>query len=879
MNPAAPLNRRAFLQRSATLAATSLLASRLSPLLHAGAPATGMRSAWDRSPDRIWPGAEYWANPHQDWRIAGGRAECLNAAPDRNLHLLTRQLANRAGTVDLRVTIGRVGGGPLAGAGSAGFRIGILGTLKDYPELHDYRNNLWSAPAAGFSAGFAADGTLFLGRRGGPAGTKVDLNREAVELRLAVAPKGGAYEASLSAHDPASGRQLAQATLAGISGDQLVGNIALECNFAEAGDGAANAKGRVRAKAKGKGAATPGSGPGLGSFWFADWQVSGSKLTGGDDQVFGPILWSQYTLSGGVMKLSAQMPPLGPNDSDTLRLQLRDGADWKTVREEKIHPEARVAAFRVEPWDDTRATPYRLAYTLRSRDGGNTEHYWTGTVRRDPVEQESLSVADVSCNIHAIFPNVPLVQSMAQLNPDLLAFVGDQFYESTAGYGVQRAPLDAAMLDYLRKWYFHGWTWRELMRDRPSISIPDDHDVYQGNLWGEGGEGQKTTQEAGGYNMSAAWVNVVHRTQTSHHPDPYDTQPAKRGTINYYGPMTYGRVSFAILADRQFKSGPEGKVPPTGDRGDHVKDPNWDPKTADVPGVDLLGSKQEQFIREWAADWRGADLKAVISQTIFTAMATTHGGNHEVLMVDYDTNGWAQSPRNRALREIRKAFAVHIAGDQHLPAVVHYGIDTHRDGPVAFAGPAVNVGYQRWWEPTKTGRNKTTGNPNLTGDFLDHLGSPLTVLAVKNGPPVPPKAALESVNAKTSGLGLVRLNKAKRSITFECWPYSADVTQPGTQMPTWPVTVTQLDNYARRPAAHLPTLQVSGAKSPVLLVYEEKTGDLVYGLRLLEPTFRPHVFALGRYRLKVGVPETGTWQTLPGIEAVAGNQTTLNVQL
>ena len=39
-----------------------------------------------------WLGEEYWANPLQDWRIAHGRIECTNAALDRNVHLLTRQL-------------------------------------------------------------------------------------------------------------------------------------------------------------------------------------------------------------------------------------------------------------------------------------------------------------------------------------------------------------------------------------------------------------------------------------------------------------------------------------------------------------------------------------------------------------------------------------------------------------------------------------------------------------------------------------------------------------------------------------------------------------------------------------------------------------------
>jgi hypothetical protein len=883
MNSPDFLNRRRFLTRSATLAAATLVASRLSPRLHAaGEPGAEFRSAWDRAPDRVWLGAEYWANPLQDWRIAGGRIECTKAAADRNVHGLTRQLANRAGTLDLRVRIGRAGGGRLAGQGSAGFRIGILGSLKDYPDLHDYRNNLWPGqPGAGFGAGFSADGKLFLGRVGAPNSVACDLAREAIDLRLTVAPAGGAYAATLTAADAASGRPLASVTQAGLSGDALVGNLSLVCNFS-GGDGAANANGKAKGKGKAaKSADASAGGPGFGQFWFSDWRMSGSKLSGNDGQTFGPILWSQYTLHAGVLKLSAQMPPLGAGDSDTVRLQFRDGAGgaWKTAREEKIHPDARVAAFRVEAWDATRDVAYRLAYTLRDMRGGSTEHDWTGTVRHDPVERDELSVADVSCNIHTIFPNVPLVQSMAKLKPDLLAFTGDQFYESTGGFGTQRSPHAPAVLDYLRKWYFHGWTWRELMRDRPSVSLPDDHDVYQGNLWGEGGEGQKTTQEAGGYELPAAWVNVVHRTQTAHHPDPYDPKPSKRDTINYYGPLTYGRVSFAVLADRQFKSAPEGKVPPTGDRGDHVVNPAFDPKTADLPGLELLGGKQEQFLRDWVLDWRGADMKAAISQTVFTAMATTHGGSQQVLMADYDASGWPQTARRNALRELRKAFAVHIAGDQHLPAVVHYGLDAHRDGPVAFAGPAVNVGYPRWWEPTKTGRNKTTGNPGFTGDFLDHFGNLLTVLAYKNGPSDPPRPVLESVNAKTSGLGVVRFKKSARTITFECWAYSADVTKPGTQMETWPVTVSQFDNYGRKPAAYLPTLKISGVKDPVVQVFEEKTGELVYAYRLRGSTARPFVFALGNYTVKAGDPDANRWKTVTGVAAAVEQTNELAVTI
>ena len=34
-------------------------------------------------------------------------------------------------------------------------------------------------------------------------------------------------------------------------------------------------------------------------------------------------------------------------------------------------------------------------------------------------------------------------------------------------------PTEEAVLDYLRKYWQHGWTWRELLRDRPSVVIPD----------------------------------------------------------------------------------------------------------------------------------------------------------------------------------------------------------------------------------------------------------------------------------------------------------------------------------------------------------------------------------------------------------------------
>jgi hypothetical protein len=838
---ATKLTRRRFIAKSASLAAGSVVAVPLAPLLRVNAaqPTAELRSDWDACPDRVWLGAEYWANPLQDWHIARGRLECTNAAADRTVHVLTRRLGERRGNLSMSVRLGRVEGGALgAGKGTAGFRIGVQGPLGDY------RNSL--IYGKGLDAGIGGDGAVFIGQVRGAKADAALAGMAVAELRLTAEPSGDNYTVTLTLHDT-SGRESGRVSANNIPAGQLAGNLALVCN--------------------------------AGTFWFADWKMSGSKVDEHAAHAFGPILFSHYTLSGGVMKLTAQMPPLGAQDSPAVRLQIRKGSRWSTIAEAGIHAEARTATFRVAQWNDRKDVPYRLAYTLKFTNGRSQEHFWAGTVRRDPVDQPVITVADVSCNIHQAFPNEAYVENMAKLDPDLLAFTGDQFYESSGGYGIIRTPVDKAIVDYLRKWYMHGWTWRELMRDRPSVSLP--HDVYQGNLWGEAGDGRKTTQEAGGYDMPPEWVNVVYRTQTAHHPDPYDPTTGKRGTIQYYGPLTYGRVSVAVLADRQYKSGPEGKAPKTDTpRGDHVKDPNFDPRTADVPGLELLGARQEQFLREWAADWRGAEMKAVISQTLFTAMPTTHGEERMILRADYDANGWPQTPRNRALREMRKAFAFHLAGDQHLPALVHYGVDDHRDGPVAFAGPAVNVGYPRWWEPATAPWTRPKNAHDLTGDFTDSFGHPLTVLAVKNGAVEPRRGDVRQLlDDKASGLGVVRFDKKNRSITVECWPFLADVTREGTQMPGWPVTIDMLDNYARKPAAYLPTLQVSGVKNPVVQIVDEANDEIVYTLRIAGQRWRPHVFAPGRYTVRISEPETRRERVVKGVIAARDQAGTLEVRV
>ena len=100
----------------------------------------------------------------------------------------------------------------------------------------------------------------------------------------------------------------------------------------------------------------------------------------------------------------------------------------------------------------------------------------------------------------------------------------------------------------------------------------------------------KGASSKGGYREPARMVNAVHKTCVAHHPDYYDPTPSKQDISVYFGDMVYGGVSFAIIGDRQWKSGPE-RVETGSGRADHVKDPEFDSAKLDKPGLVLLGDR------------------------------------------------------------------------------------------------------------------------------------------------------------------------------------------------------------------------------------------------------------------------------------------------
>ncbi len=193
------------------------------------------------------------------------------------------------------------------------------------------------------------------------------------------------------------------------------------------------------------------------------------------------------------------------------------------------------------------------------------------------------------------------------------------------------------------------------------------------------------------------YVNLVQRQQTWHLPDPVDPTPVDRNISVYFTRLRVGGIDFAILEDRKFKRGRAGKIPKMGPRPDHINDPAYDPKSIDLPGLQLLGDRQHRFLREWGNDWKDASVKAVLSQTAFCGAVHMHDKQNDRLLADLDCNGWPQSGRSLALKDLRRVQAVHLCGDQHLAVVVKHGINDFGDGPFGFTSPAlVNTIYGRW---------------------------------------------------------------------------------------------------------------------------------------------------------------------------------------
>ena len=173
------------------------------------------------------------------------------------------------------------------------------------------------------------------------------------------------------------------------------------------------------------------------------------------------------------------------------------------------------------------------------------------------------------------------------------------------------------------------WAFGDLTRHRPTVTIPDDHDVYHGNVWGSG-EVRQLPGHTDQHLTMVATSNLLSLSTPciEHRPPIYRTPtippPFCRTFLCTTPIWSLVGVSFGIVADRMFKSAPRTLLEDAQVRNGWPSVRDWDAaKDGDHPDAILLGDRQHEFLDDWAKDWGTQTwMKVFLSATLFSNVAT-----------------------------------------------------------------------------------------------------------------------------------------------------------------------------------------------------------------------------------------------------------------
>lgn len=855
-------------------------------LLSASLPAAEFSWDWSSDVEQKWIGRHFWQNSYRDWQQAKGRIVVTHPGGNRSA-VVTAYAIQGTSDFTLTMQMGQLTNSQPGKTGWGGFKLGLKG---DRIHTLNWRNQM--VYCLGTAAGVTNEGKLFI--------DQVSVNTPALkdwkDLKLTITAKaiGDQSQLTLTAENGSETRSVS----ATLPVEKVSGLFALTSHNGILGN--------ERRFEEGK-----GNDAGNLSHWFDRLQGTGSGIYATPERQFGPIAFNQFLTSSGTLRMNVQLAPYDPQYVEFIRLEILKNGSWKSMAEAVYDQPSSSALITVPQWNIKEDVRYRIVWKGTGFDGKSYRQQYPGTIRAQPLAR-NVVLGSFNCMHWSGFPYADSIEQMQEIQPDILAFTGDQLYEGAGGYGTVRSPLEESRLNYFQHWFLHGLAFRELLANTPCMTINDDHDVFHGNVWGESGKAVDPdkegadAQDSGGYKMPPQFVNLVQRGQCGHLPPSPDPSPVKQGIQTYYTDVRFAGISFAVLEDRKWKSAPKNIHTDTEVYNGYFKDPAYAKNTTKVRAVsakaDLLGKRQEAFLEQWAADWsEGTWMKCAVSQTIFNTAATDGLNNHEPWdryqdlnfpdpgmwpdnathpSHDMDSNGWPQVARDRAVHLLRKAFAPHIAGDQHLGSTVRYGLEEHDSGSVAFCVPAASTGWSRLWMPQNRGVIDETFIGNLDGDgfafdpnrytgkFHDGQGNKFTMLATANPQKQTRRQPTWYFN-RNPGYGTVTFHRDSHEITLTAWPSYAGPggdNEEGQPYPGWPITIKQTDNYNRTAHGYLPEVVLEG--KPVVQVINDTSGEIEYTLRPAGKTFRPRIFDnQATYTLRTGNPDTGSWKIIGSLKA------------
>jgi len=790
--------------------------------------------AWENMPNQAWLGNDFWANPLQDWQVKDGRVECLVQKHNRNFRLLSYVLDSSAHSFSTSVRLGFLDKDiPVSDDTFMGWEFGCRGTFDHYKDD--------VVKGKGWRIGISTSGQFFLN------GVCEDANLNLYGKPLFLVVKGaieenGFYAIRLEVKHAVSKKVLAYIEQKNIPSKNIEGHAGFAIDFS-------------------KNVFKSDFNERVPSVWLDNFNIYGDKWAAQPEKKFADVILTKYTLDDNQLRLSAQLPPVAILPNMKVVLDIEENGVWQQISTTSIDPIAKTGVFTIPNWDINNDIVYRV----RLANSSNI-NYATGIIEAVPQADEKINIVSISCIGDHAFPYATAIEHIKAQKPDFLFFAGDQIYEFDKFYGNANhmTPLKTAQLNYFYKWLQYAWSFQDLLANKPSVLLLDDHDMYQGNLWGNSGvlpqkSKEQMTPEDGGFLMGKDFVNMVQKTQIAHLPDTYSTVKTK-GMDNYFGDLHWAGISFAILEDRKFKSAPL-------EHSAHLKG-GYEKKEMirlDKKGLKLLGEEQLVFLENWSQNWqKDTWQKIALSQTIFSQLTTTpdkRDKKHPLPLdvyperkwyKDFDSNGWPQTGRNKAVALLRSCTALHLCGDQHLGITAQYGVDGWRDASYVMASPALSNVYPRTWYPPTPGQNMYKGSAKNLGDFRDGFNNYVTVKAAYNQYPTGVEPA--SWFDKGVGYGIATLDPTAKKISLAIWALHENPNDTDAKpCKGWPIRLHQSENLGLNAKYFLPQIYETSQDKLLIQVINEANGvvEYTYPLSMKKAYTLPNVRKLSSYTIKV----------------------------
>lgn len=373
---------------------------------------TAAEFQFDWSPDlsQKWIGRHFWQNSYRDWQQANGRVEVTH--PGGNRSAVTTTYAIDA-TKDFTLTM-RMGQSQDAQpdkTGWGGFKLGLQGN-----RIHtdNWKNQM--IHCIGTPAGITADGRLFIDQVTEDAPRLKQWTD--LTLRLTAHVSGDQSQLTLTAE---SGSEIHVISLS-LPQKTISGMFALTSHNGTTGtdgrfdDGKRNDAGSL-------------------SHWFDELAGSGPGVVQTPERQFGPIAFNQFLTSSGTLRVNAQLAPYDETYVEALTLEIAEGESWKPIATARYDEPSSTALFLVPNWNIQQDVRYRISWVGTGFDGKSYTQHYEGTIPAQPLERDVV-LGSFNCMHWTGFPYADSVSQMLKIQPDILAFTGDQLYEGAGGYTV-----------------------------------------------------------------------------------------------------------------------------------------------------------------------------------------------------------------------------------------------------------------------------------------------------------------------------------------------------------------------------------------------------------------------------------------------------------